>query len=84
MEDSSGAAVEHVPTFNTLCAFRVPRWHAVTPLSPPASAAAPRRLSLFGWFLQPGELYDLDAGMNGSASDEEEEEEEEEEAEEEE
>ncbi len=78
MEDSSGEAVAHVPTFNTLCAFRVPRWHAVTPLAAPphgaSASAAPRRLSLFGWFLQPGELYELDTGMNGSASGEEEEE----------
>jgi Rps23 Pro-64 3,4-dihydroxylase Tpa1-like proline 4-hydroxylase len=77
MEDASGAAVEHAPAFNTLFAFRIPRWHAVTPLA----AAAPRRLSLFGWFLARGKLYELHTGQQPSADggDEEEGEEEEEE-----
>lgn len=36
-----------IPRFNSAIAFRVPRYHEVTPL------AAPRpRYSLFGWFLQ--------------------------------
>ena len=37
---------EHVPRFNSLCAFAVPRWHEVQ-----AVAAGSRpRLSVFGWF----------------------------------
>ena len=51
------AGTEHVPHFNTLFAFDVPRWHAV---KPPAPDAPGRRLSLFGWFLQRGEAYPLD------------------------
>ncbi len=56
-----------VPAFNTLVAFKVPRMHAVTPVAP----GAPPRLSLFGWWLQPGELYDLDVDRSGSGGDEE-------------
>ena len=41
---------EHVPEFNTLVAFKVPRMHAVTPV---AESASQPRLSLFGWFLEP-------------------------------
>ena len=40
----------HVPEFNTLVAFKVPRMHAVTPV---AEGASQPRLSLFGWFLEP-------------------------------
>lgn len=50
---------EHCPRFNTLFAFRVPRWHAVKPPGPDAPG---RRLSLFGWFLRRGEAYQLDTG----------------------
>ena len=53
------AGAEHSPAFNTLFAFDVPRWHAV---KPPAPDAPGRRLSLFGWFLQRGEAYELDGG----------------------
>jgi Rps23 Pro-64 3,4-dihydroxylase Tpa1-like proline 4-hydroxylase len=64
---SEGGDVAHCPAFNTLFAFRVPRWHAVTPLAP----GAPRRLSLFGWFLERGELYPLHHGEgSGGESDE--------------
>jgi len=52
-------AEEHSPQFNTLMAFRVPRWHAV---KAPSADAPGRRLSLFGWFLQRGEAYQLDTG----------------------
>ena len=59
------AGVEHCPAFNTLFAFRVPRWHAV---QPPGPAAPGRRLSLFGWFLKRGEAYRLDgAAQQGAA-----------------
>ena len=56
---------EHCPAFNTLFAFRVPRWHAV---KPPAPGAPGRRLSLFGWFLRRGEAYALE-GREGAPSD---------------
>ena len=37
-----------------MVAFRIPRFHEVTPV------AAPRpRLSVFGWFLKPGKTYEL-------------------------
>eukprot|EP00808_Paulinella_micropora_P013017 g66226.t1 len=36
---------EHVPAFNTLVAFRVPRAHEVTPVS-----SSRARFSIFGWF----------------------------------
>jgi Rps23 Pro-64 3,4-dihydroxylase Tpa1-like proline 4-hydroxylase len=41
-----GEAKRVLPEFNSLVAFRVPRWHAVEPIE----EGAPRRLSLFGWF----------------------------------
>ncbi len=47
---------EHVPTFNTLVVFEVPRLHFVGPVL----SATKRRFSLFGWFLAKGELYALD------------------------
>ena len=40
-----------LPVFNTLVAFRIPRWHEVSPVTP---AAPPRsRLSIFGWAYNP-------------------------------
>ena len=81
LEAPGGGRAAVVPRFNTLVAFRVPRWHAVTPLAP----GAPRRLSLFGWFLRPGEAYEVqqvsggDSDGGGGSDDEEEEEEEEDE-----
>ena len=61
LEGPGGRAVL-VPRFNTLCAFRVPRWHSVEPVA----AGAPRaRMSIFGWFLSPGKFYDLDGGGGG-------------------
>lgn len=47
----------HVPQFNSVVAFRVPRYHQVTPVS-----SGQPRYSVFGWFLQPGQLYDLFEG----------------------
>ncbi|KAI8468679.1 MAG: hypothetical protein J3K34DRAFT_477473 [Monoraphidium minutum] len=44
----------HVPEFNTLIAFRIPRFHVVTPVDTDQP-----RYSIFGWFLEPGRLYDL-------------------------
>lgn len=50
------ACVEHVPSFNSFVVFTVPRMHAVAPIL----HASRSRLSLFGWWLQPGRLYELD------------------------
>ena len=47
----------YVPQFNSVVAFRVPRYHQVTPVS-----SSHPRYSVFGWFLQPGQLYDLFEG----------------------
>ena len=57
------------PKYNRLVVFSVPRFHQVTPVLPqPAACAAPRlRLSVFGWFLQPGRLYPLMTGSCGGA-----------------
>ncbi len=54
----SDAGNEYVPEFNSLVAFKVPRYHQVTAV---ASSERPR-YSIFGWFLQPGKLYELYAG----------------------
>ncbi len=43
-----------LPTFNSLVAFTIPRWHEVK-----AVCGSRTRYSLFGWFLQPGKLYEL-------------------------
>ena len=47
----------YVPQFNSIIAFKVPRYHQVTPVS-----SSQPRYSVFGWFLQPGRLYDLFEG----------------------
>lgn len=44
----------YVPEFNSVIAFRVPRWHEVTPV-----IVDRPRFSVFGWFLEEGELYPL-------------------------
>jgi hypothetical protein len=49
------------PAFNRLVAFRVPRYHQVTPVLP-CVGAEHRRYSVFGWFLEPGRLYPLHTG----------------------
>lgn len=47
----------YVPQFNSVIVFRVPRYHQVTPV-----LSSQPRYSVFGWFLQPGRLYDLFEG----------------------
>ena len=47
----------YVPEFNSLIAFRIPRFHEVT-----AVTAERARYSIFGWFLTEGILYDLYKG----------------------
>ena len=56
------------PKFNRLVMFSVPRFHQVTPVVAQATAsAAPHlRLSVFGWFMQPGRLYPLMTGATGT------------------
>ena len=58
------------PKFNRLVLFSVPRFHQVTPVVAQAAAsAAPHlRLSVFGWFMQPGRLYPLMTGATGTES----------------
>ncbi len=57
------------PQFNRLVVFSVPRFHQVTPVIAPPTATAPRlRLSVFGWFLQPGRLYPLMTGCSEEGS----------------
>jgi Rps23 Pro-64 3,4-dihydroxylase Tpa1-like proline 4-hydroxylase len=45
---------EHVPAFNTLIAFKVPRRHLVTEVT------SQERYSIFGWFLEKGALYTIE------------------------
>ena len=47
----------YVPEYNSLIAFRIPRFHEVT-----AVTANRARYSVFGWFLTEGILYDLFKG----------------------
>ena len=62
-EETGGMFIDHVtgkqypPQFNSLLAFTVPRQHEVTPVT---EEAMEPRLSLFGWFLEPGVKYPLD------------------------
>jgi len=58
-----------VPEFNSLIAFRIPRYHEVT-----AVTVDRARYSIFGWFLTEGILYDLykgevEEGGSGTRSD---------------
>ena len=48
--------VEHVPSFNSMVVFAVPRMHAVAPVLVDSRP----RFSLFGWWLAAGKLYELD------------------------
>jgi len=49
---------EYAPSFNTLVAFEIPRYHIVTPVLPPYT-----RYSVFGWTLEPGtSLYSIGDG----------------------
>ena len=61
---SPGGAVRHAPAFNSLVAFRVPRWHAVEAVAPGPAA----RYSVFGWWLQRGVSYELYKGGGGEAA----------------
>lgn len=55
----------YVPEFNSVIAFQVPRYHEVTRMN-----TNQPRFSVFGWYLQPGHLYELfegdDAGTDTS------------------
>eukprot|EP00415_Alexandrium_ostenfeldii_P001893 UN1893 len=63
--DDGGAFVDHAagvaraPLFNSMVAFRVPRQHEVSRV-----ISASPRFSIYGWFMSPGRLYDLDVGSN--------------------
>ena len=50
-----------MPAFNSLIIFEVPRMHFVAPVL----SDARRRLSLFGWWLEAGQLYELDGEESG-------------------
>ena len=58
--DIQGGGAAHPPRFNTAVAFRIPRWHEVAPVLGPEP-----RHSVFGWFLTPGRLYELDDAVQG-------------------
>ncbi|GFR40917.1 hypothetical protein Agub_g1573, partial [Astrephomene gubernaculifera] len=51
----------YVPMWNSVVAFRVPRYHAVTEMTTERP-----RYSIFGWFLEPGKLYPLYRGDEDS------------------
>lgn len=51
---ASGATSDLVPIFNSLALFEVPHWHAVT-----AVTAERYRYSIFGWWHQKGQRYEL-------------------------
>jgi Rps23 Pro-64 3,4-dihydroxylase Tpa1-like proline 4-hydroxylase len=55
------ATQEYVPEFNSLISFTIPRWHKVEPC-----LTEKPRYSIFGWFLQRGQLYDLNNNNNSS------------------
>eukprot|EP00879_Flechtneria_rotunda_P029966 GHRR01032441.1.p1 GENE.GHRR01032441.1~~GHRR01032441.1.p1 ORF type:complete len:181 (+),score=69.31 GHRR01032441.1:51-545(+) len=52
--EAHGGPKVHVPQYNSVVMFRVPRWHEVRPV-----IGDRPRYSVFGWFLEPGKLYDL-------------------------
>eukprot|EP01134_Creolimax_fragrantissima_P002321 CFRG2321T1 len=64
-EDMGGVLVDHttnerhVPLFNSLVAFHVPRLHEVTAVTEHATMP---RYSIFGWFYAPGKLYQIKSG----------------------
>ncbi|GLI68866.1 hypothetical protein VaNZ11_013412 [Volvox africanus] len=57
-----GVGRKYVPLWNSVVAFRVPRYHAVTPMTTNRP-----RYSIFGWFLEPGRLYELYRGEDAEA-----------------
>eukprot|EP01134_Creolimax_fragrantissima_P000986 CFRG0986T1 len=63
----------HVPEFNSVVAFQVPRFHEVQPM-----VSERPRFSIFGWFMQPGKTYDLEIEESGQEDEEHEENEDEE------
>ena len=52
--DIDNDSKKYVPEFNSLIAFTVPRWHQVEVM-----LTHRPRYSIFGWFLEAGQLYDL-------------------------
>ncbi|KNC84959.1 hypothetical protein SARC_02850 [Sphaeroforma arctica JP610] len=46
--------IAHIPEFNSMIIFQVPRWHEVQPM-----VSDRERFSIFGWFLNPGKQYPL-------------------------
>lgn len=44
----------YVPEYNSVVSFTIPRWHEVQPC-----LKNKPRYSVFGWFLKPGQLYEL-------------------------
>lgn len=66
-KSDGGLFVDHAgksartPIFNSMVAFRVPRQHEVTQV-----IARVQRYSIFGWFMEPGRLYNLQhSGSHG-------------------
>ncbi|GIL72735.1 hypothetical protein Vretimale_4446 [Volvox reticuliferus] len=57
-----GVGRKYVPLWNSVVAFRVPRYHAVTPMTTNRP-----RYSIFGWFLEPGRLYELYRGEDAES-----------------
>jgi ribosomal protein L16 Arg81 hydroxylase len=62
-KENGGALVDiggdqtYIPEYNSLIAFKVPRWHEVEPC-----VTDKPRYSIFGWYLQLGQLYELNTG----------------------
>jgi Rps23 Pro-64 3,4-dihydroxylase Tpa1-like proline 4-hydroxylase len=55
---------EYVPEFNSVVAFKVPRFHEVKPVLSPTA----QRFSIFGWFFKPGISYDLYLGEEAGSA----------------
>eukprot|EP00882_Tetradesmus_deserticola_P015103 GHRQ01016079.1.p1 GENE.GHRQ01016079.1~~GHRQ01016079.1.p1 ORF type:complete len:321 (+),score=104.82 GHRQ01016079.1:337-1299(+) len=55
--EAPGGPQQHLPAFNSMVAFRIPRWHEVRPVT-----GDKPRYSIFGWFLEAGRLYELNTG----------------------
>lgn len=62
-KESDTDGIKHVPTYNSLVVFEVPHWHAVTPIS-----SERYRYSIFGWWHQPGERYELPGGAASASA----------------
>lgn len=59
----------YIPEFNSLIVFKVPRWHEVEPVLSNRS-----RYSVFGWFFEPGTLYELQTSGSPQESEDDEDE----------